>query len=207
MYTFRLTEEIARWAFEIHFLDDSDWKIAFTNPTAGPWKTIKAINPSSGKIGEVYRFELKETRPDIILFNDKLEIIIIIEAKDSLAKLLSSSQVKKNIEVVDQLSRILSNQGHNEFWGRRAKYSVITGLLWGEEKPCNPKQYSVLFDKHFEEMKKRKNMFKDLILGVKAKREQESLHCEIVAKCYKTSAKSSVFAVAKSMGLTAQLLT
>lgn len=207
MYTFSLTEEIARWAFEIHFPDDSDWKIAFTNPTAGPWKTIKATNPSSGKIGEVYRFELEETRPDIVLFNDTLEIIIIVEAKDTLTKLLSSSQIKKNIEVVDQLSRLLSGQSHNEFWGRRAKYSVITGLLWGEETPCNPKYYNALFDAHFEEMRKRKSMFRDFIIGVKTKRNQESLQCEIVAKCYCTSAESRVFAVAQSMGLTARILT
>ena len=39
MYTFRLTEEIARWAFEVVCKNSSDWYIAFTNPTAGPWKT------------------------------------------------------------------------------------------------------------------------------------------------------------------------
>ena len=48
----KLNEEIARWAFEILFTDRSDWVIAFTNPTAGPWKTIKASN-EFGEIGEV----------------------------------------------------------------------------------------------------------------------------------------------------------
>ena len=74
-----LNEEISRWAFEIIFKSNHQWRIAFTNPTAGPWKTIKALN-AEGEEGEVYRFPLEETRPDIILYNDELEAILIIEA-------------------------------------------------------------------------------------------------------------------------------
>ena len=40
----RLNEELARWAFEIKISENSDWEIAFTNPTAGPWKTVKALS-------------------------------------------------------------------------------------------------------------------------------------------------------------------
>ena len=82
MYNFRLTEEISRWAFEIRCRESLDWYIAFTNPTAGPWKTIKGTD-QFGKEGEVYRFELEQPRPDIILVNDKLRVIVIIEAKDT----------------------------------------------------------------------------------------------------------------------------
>lgn len=132
MYTFRLTEEISRWAFEVSCANRSCWFIAFTNPTAGPWKTIKCTN-SDGKVGEVYRFELEETRPDILLVNDNLRLIIVIEAKDSLTKLISGNQVEKSVEVVNQLSSILGDKRHNPFWGERADYCIITGILWGAE--------------------------------------------------------------------------
>jgi len=138
MYTFRLTEEIARWAFEINFNNATEWQIAFTNPTAGPWKTIKAPSLNTGAIGEVYRFELEETRPDILLFNDRLKRIIIIEAKDSIDKLVVGEQVEKTIEVVDQLSTLLSRQSHNQFWAGRESYRVVTGLLWGRERTYTP---------------------------------------------------------------------
>lgn len=83
----RLNEEIARWAFEIIFKTNTSWHIAFTNPTAGPWKTIKSVSLQSGKEGEVYRFILEEDRPDIIMYNDSLRVVLIFEAKDSLEKL------------------------------------------------------------------------------------------------------------------------
>ena len=105
MYSFRLTEEISRWAFEIICKGDNDWYVAFTNPTAGPWKTIKGLD-KSGKEGEVYRFELEETRPDIVLVNDKLKIIIIVEAKDSIEKLTHGDQAEKSVEVVNTLTTI-----------------------------------------------------------------------------------------------------
>ena len=98
MYNFRLTEEISRWAFEIRCRESLDWYIAFTNPTAGPWKTIKGTD-QFGKEGEVYRFELEQPRPDIILVNDKLRVIVIIEAKDSIEKLTSCYQAAKSVNV------------------------------------------------------------------------------------------------------------
>ena len=42
MHTYHLTEELARWAFEILCREGDECYVAFTNPTAGPWKTIKA---------------------------------------------------------------------------------------------------------------------------------------------------------------------
>ena len=44
----RVNEEIARWAFEIIFKKNDQWTIAFTNPTAGPWKTIKSNSLNDG---------------------------------------------------------------------------------------------------------------------------------------------------------------
>lgn len=88
---YHLTEEISRWAFEVACREQTSWDIAFTNPTAGPWKTIKAKG-ALGDLGEVYRFALEENRPDIILINDDINIIIIVEAKDSLEKLINKTQ-------------------------------------------------------------------------------------------------------------------
>ena len=88
----RLNEELARWAFEIIISNNTEWEIAFTNPTAGPWKTVKAHSLKTNKKGEVYRFILEEDRPDIIIYNDKLKSLIIFEAKDNLEKLLEEEQ-------------------------------------------------------------------------------------------------------------------
>lgn len=123
-YTYKLTEEIARWAFEVKCRQSADWYIAFTNPTAGPWKVIKCTD-REGKLGEVYRFDLEETRPDIIIVNDKLEIVIIIEAKDSLNKLLAGDQAEKSVMVVANLFKTLSGLYKSPFWGHRTKYAIV----------------------------------------------------------------------------------
>ena len=52
-----ISEEIVRWSFEISVNRSDDWLIAFTNPTAGPWKRITAPD-SDGKRGEIHRFEI-----------------------------------------------------------------------------------------------------------------------------------------------------
>ena len=54
-----LNEEVSRWAFEILFRQNKKWRIAFTNLTAGPWKTIKGLD-SEGVEGAVYRFPLED---------------------------------------------------------------------------------------------------------------------------------------------------
>ena len=207
MYTFRLTEEIARWAFEINFNSTTEWQIAFTNPTAGPWKTIKAPSLSTGIIGEVYRFELEETRPDLLLFNDRLKQIIIIEAKDSLEKLLAGEQVKKTIEVVDQLSTLLSQQSNNQFWAGRESYNVITGLLWGREHAHTDQQYEQLFSMHSKEMNKHAFLNKDFILGIETVREGQNLKCMTYAKCYHPEAQIAIDAIVRSMNLPVRSLS
>jgi len=78
-YEYSINEEITRWVLEVYINNHTDnWKIAFTNPTAGPWKKI--IAPSTSK--EIYRFIREEARPDLIIVNDILSTILIIEAKD-----------------------------------------------------------------------------------------------------------------------------
>jgi hypothetical protein len=129
-YTYKLTEEIARWAFEVHLKNLDDWDIVFTNPTAGPWKRIEAFS-NEKKRGEVYRFDKDEKRPDIVAVNDKLQCILIFEAKDTLNKLIKDKQIDKSIQVVIDMANKLKNIEGNEFWSFRNKYKIYNTLLWG----------------------------------------------------------------------------
>ena len=121
-YSFKLTEEISRWAFEICINRHNSWFIAFTNPTAGPWKRIMGRN-SNGEVGEVHRFEREEMRPDLVLVCDELQVVLIIEAKDSLTKLLTDKQMDKSADVVRGLAQTLRNKKSKPFWGERAFYT------------------------------------------------------------------------------------
>ncbi len=180
MYSFRLTEEISRWAFEVVCKYSSDWYIAFTNPTAGPWKTIKCTN-AYGEEGEVYRFELEETRPDILLVNDRLKVVMIIEAKDSLAKLIAGEQAPKSVEVVGTLSDILKDKKSNSFWSHRSNYTIILGLLWGAEYPSTKVERQEVFDRYFDEMESYTSFEKEVIIGIETCRRNDGLICKT---CY-----------------------
>ncbi len=182
MYNFRLTEEIARWAFEVVCKTNPDWYIAFTNPTAGPWKTIKCTN-SYGEEGEVYRFELEETRPDILLVNDKLKVVVIIEAKDSLTKLTLGDQATKSVEVVGALSDILARKKNNAFWAHRSNYKIIVGLLWGAERPSTQYERQDAFGKYFDEMTSYNSFENGVIIGIETCRKNGGLVCK---SCYQT---------------------
>lgn len=131
-YDYRLTEEIARWAFEVNIRKSKAWYIAFTNPTAGPWKRVMANTPD-GVPGEVYRFPRDNDRPDLILVSDTHKTVLIIEAKDSLPKLLVRDQMAKSVDVIASLARVLKSLRHNKYWGARCDYSVVPGVLWGAD--------------------------------------------------------------------------
>lgn len=181
----RLNEEIARWAFEIIYKTSASWKIVFTNPTAGPWKTIKAPSKTTGVEGEVYRFILEEDRPDIIMFNDDLETVIIIEAKDSLEKLLDRAQAIKSAAVVVKLAGILGDKGTNPYWRGRENYKVILGLLWGSTAhPENDIEKIRLYDYYHNLVKDEEAVFSDLIIGVETLYSSGNLHCEAFYKDY-----------------------
>lgn len=183
MYNFHLTEEIARWAFEIVCQNNKDWFIAFTNPTAGPWKTIKGLN-SKNEEGEIYRFELEETRPDIVLVNDKLKIILIFEAKDSLAKLMKDDQIPKSVEVVSNLTKVLSTINNKEYWNQRKNYQIITGLLWGAEDATRLNERAELFNTYFTEMKKYPTINKKFIVGIETRRYLDGLKCYVCDRVF-----------------------
>lgn len=181
----RLNEEIARWAFEILFKSNNSWKISFTNPTAGPWKTIKAVSESTGAEGEVYRFILEEDRPDIIMYNDDLQAIIIIEAKDSLEKLLVRDQAIKSAAVVVKLANILRAKGTNPFWRGRENYKVILGLLWGSTDQAERDSEKVrLYDYYHNLITGDDTVYSDLIVGIETIYRNENLCCTAFYKEY-----------------------
>ena len=134
-YTFNLTEELARWAFELRIEDLPDWQIAFSNPTAGPWKRVCASD-AKGITGEVHRFGKSDLRPDLLLVNDALSAIVIVEAKPDLPALVQAKQVAKSCRVVNDLAVTLSGLGHNSHWNGRAEYQTVVGLLWGATVPA-----------------------------------------------------------------------
>lgn len=187
----RLNEEIARWAFEIIYKTNTSWKIVFTNPTAGPWKTIKAPSKTTGAEGEVYRFILEEDRPDIVMLNDELETVIIIEAKDSLEKLLNKSQVIKSAAVVVKLANILGGKGTNDFWRGRENYKVILGLLWGStDHPENKVKKNRLYNRYHNLVKREDAVFSDLIVGIETLYSSGNLKCKAFYKSYNGDAST-----------------
>ena len=129
-YTFNISEEIARLVTEVYVRNQQSlgWWVAFTNPIAGPWKKITALNGESVPV-EVYRFEREGERPDLILVNDKYKLIIIVEAKDYYKKLVTADQMKKSVRVIDEISLILKNCG-NEHWALRKDYKILPSFLW-----------------------------------------------------------------------------
>jgi hypothetical protein len=155
-YDYQLTEEIARWRFEVFVKSCPAWYIAFTNPTAGPWKRVMEKR-EDGVEGEVYRFVRDEDRPDLILVCDDLKTIAIIEAKDSLAKLQVDDQLSKSAQVVEKLSGILSRLGDNKFWNLRSRYSVCAGLLWGGETGSSAEDREDLIERFKGKMGNRKD--------------------------------------------------
>jgi hypothetical protein len=187
----RLNEEIARWAFEIIYKTNTLWRIAFTNPTAGPWKTIKSPSKITGQEGEVYRFILEEDRPDIIMYNDELETVIIIEAKDSLEKLLEREQARKSAAVVVKLANILGSKGSNTFWRGRENYKVVLGLLWGStDYPESQAEKNRLYNHYHNLVKDEDVVFSSIIVGVETLYSSGELHCTAFYKSYNESSSS-----------------
>ncbi len=130
IYNYSISEEIARWSFEV-FLDHKSggkWWIAFTNPTAGPLKKITSKN-EAGKLVEVYRFSREEDRPDIVAVSDELKQIIIFEAKDYAHRLVGQAQMKKSAQVIVDMEKVL-NSVDIDAWNVRKDYAIIPGFLW-----------------------------------------------------------------------------
>ena len=141
---YRMTEEVVRWRFELQLRNSTDWWIAFTNPTAGPWKRLMGRN-KLGLEGEVYRFPRDKDRPDVVAVNDALKMVMIVEAKDTAPRLAAADQVRKSSEVVSSLTIALASLGAGPCWGERCKYGVVAGLLWGRPFPDGAIDVATLF--------------------------------------------------------------
>ena len=136
-YVYTPTEEIVRWAFEVVLKDNvtasKNWFVAFTNPTAGPWKHATA--PDSKGLGvEILRFGREQGRPDLVLVSDALRLSVIIEAKDDLTKLITETQMRKSIAVIRDLGRRLKSRTV-KVWRTRARYPIVPGFLWAGSNP------------------------------------------------------------------------
>lgn len=132
-YSFSINEEIARWVTEVYIRtrESHSWWIAFTNPVAGPWKKVTALN-GEGVPVEIYRFEREGERPDLILVNDKLKLVLVVEAKDFYQKLIAPEQMKKSVRVIKEVAAILESRT-NEHWGERSTYKIVPSFLWYTE--------------------------------------------------------------------------
>lgn len=174
----RLNEEISRWAFEVKAKKLNDWKIIFTNPTAGPWKKIMC-DDEDGNIGEVYRFQLEEERPDIVMINDELRMILIIEAKDSIDKLMKEKQIYKTVQVVEDMAKMFKKKENNKFWKNRANYKTYLGLLWGSNDETETSKVDELFEKHLEEMQNKNDICNTILVGIETiyKKEENFINC------------------------------
>ena len=132
-YSYSMNEEIARWTFEV-FIDHQSkgkWWIAFTNPTAGPWKKILSKD-EAGQLIEIYRFSREEDRPDIVAVSDELKKVIIIEAKDYASKLIGKVQMTKSAQVIVDMEKVLRSVDITA-WEKRKNYEIIPGFLWYSE--------------------------------------------------------------------------
>jgi hypothetical protein len=196
-YTFRLTEEIARWAFEVHVNTLSNWYIAFSNPTAGPWKRLMARD-DAGIEGEVHRFEREEDRPDLVIVNDTLSTVLIVEAKDSLVALIATTQVTKSSAVVKALAAALSLRAENLFWLTRADYQVLPGLLWGAESQSTEAQRVSAFGAYAQEFQRIGFVHAGMI-GVEVTRAGN--HLELGGFAYETADENAAAAVLESLQL------
>ena len=124
----KLSEEIVRWKFELDANIEGIRYIAFTNPTAGPWKTVNG--PVWEERYTLHSFGKKEPRPDVILVCDRLKQIYVIEAKDS-AKKLDKETIEKTYEISETFRRRFSTYTAHASWQNRLTYSLITGFIFG----------------------------------------------------------------------------
>lgn len=195
----KLNEEFARWAFEILFTYRADWTIAFTNPTAGPWKTIKASD-ASGNIGEVYRFALKENRPDIVMYNDSLRLVMIIEAKDSIDKLVAGDQAEKSVEVVVNLASKLGSLTRNPFWTKRTGYSIVLGILWGStDEPVSEEVKERVFDTYQSLIPRHCDVSSNLVIGIESLYADDKITCAAFSRYYTSSASAQASRIVDSL--------
>lgn len=128
-YEIKLSEEIIRFAFEVAIMRERTNRfIAFSNPTAGPWKLV--LGRRADETYELHRFGREDVRPDVIVVCDKLRKIVVIEAKET-ADQLDSGTIEKTYGISAMFADIFGLYDSHEDWLQRKTYEVITGFLFG----------------------------------------------------------------------------
>jgi len=135
--TVKCTEEVIRWRFEVALecrtLENGvagTSFVAFTNPTAGPWKRV--VGPKLQESYEIYRFGSKESRPDVIVVSDLRRRIYVLEAKDEAAK-LTTQVIKKTYEIAGKFNVVFGAFGNHEDWAPRKSYVVSVGFVFSSK--------------------------------------------------------------------------
>jgi len=166
MRDFTLTESLCDQAVLVR-AKSRGWKEWFSNPTAGPWKRIGVPGVSSlAGTG----FEKEETRPDLILFHNTTDpIILILETKDKIDKLLDNAnknaQLKKTSEVFvniqSRLDALIQSSTDSKLRNSAAKISYVCGYATGEDSQIVSKTLDL---KRIHLKFAKKENFRDFVL-------------------------------------------
>jgi len=159
---YKLTEEVVRQSVEVLFGEDSRWQIAFTNPTAGPWKKIQ-LGQYVG--GADLRFTKEEDRPDLILFCALQQVLLVLEAKSNIQGLLGARtvsstltypQLEKSVEVfAKEFRRFDAIMSDRQIAARvmngktiNGSFTLICGYVYSEGGPNFVQQQERLHQVH-----------------------------------------------------------
>ena len=126
--TVRVTEEVARFAFEVFVQEriGGSMYVAFSNPTAGPWKTVK-MRGVRGEETEVHRFGIFDQRPDLVLHAPSGNSMLVLEAKSEVEGLLSRAQMCKARDAFNSFVETAHGSA-NPLLSRVSE--IIPGFLW-----------------------------------------------------------------------------
>ena len=200
----KMDEEVARWAFEVHLRSVDGCDSVFSNPTAGPWKRVMSSD-ELGDMHEVHRFARDEARPDLVLVSDEHRTVLIIEAKDELAKLAQPRQARKSAHVAVALASILRSRQTSPGWARRASYDCVLGLLWGASTPSTGQERQAVFHVYAELLSEMDGpIITSRMLGIECLRLPGSSQITCAAFGWESEARTSgggIEAMLDSVGL------
>ena len=137
--------------------------------------------------------------------NDYLKEIMIIEAKNSIDKLIQGAQIEKSVKVVGELSAILK-EINNPFWNNRKKYPITLGILWGTEKTISNEEISSVFSKYHKEVSKYSSFDDTIITGIQTKKINQELECVLFFKDYSGDNMNRIKTMSSELSLVYHLL-
>jgi hypothetical protein len=207
MIEYKMTEEVVRWSFEVRLRESREWYVAFTNPTAGPWKTIKCLD-GAGNEGEVYRFSSEEKRPDVVAVSDYDKTVLIIEAKESINN-LADDQADKSVNVTAHIASELSNKQSLPFWGDRSTYKYVMAVLWGSDYDTSISYGEItnLLDKYKNKMENYDSIFQDIVIGIESSRDSNGhMRCRMYLRKYSSVPTLDIASIAQDLDVDYVLL-